>query len=73
MTEPTVRLSLNLTQSLRKAAEYFAAKDGESVNQNIALALAEKIGARGAEVFVAERGNGGDSERAVRFLVGRTG
>ena len=71
MTEPTVRISLNLPQSLRKAAEYFAAKDGVSVNQYIAPALAEKIGARGAEEFFAERGNGGDAERAVVFLEGR--
>ena len=65
------RVSLNLPRSLKKAAEDFAAKDGVSVNQYIALALAEKIGARGAEEFFAERGMGGDAERAVAFLEGR--
>ena len=67
------RVSLNLPRSLKKAAEDFAAKDGVSVNQYIALALAEKIGARGAEEFFAERGKGGDPERAVAFLEGRAG
>jgi len=65
------RVSLNLPRSLKKAAEDFAAKDGVSVNQYIALALAEKIGARGATEFFAERGKGGDPERAVAFLEGR--
>lgn len=65
------RVSLNLSQSLKKAVEDFAAKDGVSVNQFIALALAEKIGSRGAEAFFAERGKGGDPERAVAFLEGR--
>jgi hypothetical protein len=65
------RVSLNLPRSLKKAAEDFAAKDGVSVNQYIALALAEKIGARGAAEFFAERGKGGNPERAVAFLEGR--
>ncbi len=65
------RVSLNLPRSLKKAAEDFAAKDGVSVNQYIALALAEKIGARGATEFFAERGKSGDAERAVAFLEGR--
>lgn len=65
------RVSLTLPQSLKKAAEDFAAKDGVSVNQFIALALAEKIGARGAEAFFAERGAKGDPARAVAFLEGR--
>ena len=65
------RVSLNLPQSLKKAVEDFAAKDGVSVNQYIALALAEKIGARGAEEFFAERGKNGDPERAIAFLEGR--
>ena len=34
------RVSLNLPQSLKKAVEDFAAKDGVSVNQYIALAVA---------------------------------
>jgi hypothetical protein len=65
------RVSLNLPRSLKKAAEDFAAKDGVSVNQYIALALAEKIGARGAAEFFAERGKNGDVARAIAFLEGR--
>ena len=37
----------------------------------IALALAEKVGAKGAEAFFAERGRGADPERAARWLEGR--
>ena len=50
------RVSLNLPNSLKRAAEDFAVKDGVSLNQYIALALAEKVGARGAADFFAERG-----------------
>ena len=65
------RVSLNLPNSLKKAAEDFAAKDGVSLNQYVALALAEKIGARGAAEFFEERGKDGDPARAVAFLEGR--
>lgn len=65
------RVSLNLSQSLKKAVEDSAAKDGVSVNEFIALALVEKIGSRGAEAFFAERGKGGDPDRTVAFLEGR--
>ena len=65
------RVSLNLPRSLKKAAEDFAAKDGVSVNQYIALALAEKVGSSGAAEFFAERGKGGDLNWAVEFLEGR--
>lgn len=65
------RVSLNLPRSLKRAAEDFAEKDGVSLNQYVALALAEKIGARGAAEFFAERGKNGDRERAIAFLEGR--
>lgn len=65
------RVSLNLPQSLKTAAEEFAEKDGVSLNQFIALALAEKVGTVGAAEFFAERAEGADAERAVRFLEGR--
>ncbi|MHA7887042.1 pilus assembly protein HicB [Roseicyclus sp.] len=65
------RVSLNLPQSLKRAAEEFAEKDGVSLNQFIALALAEKVGASGAAQFFAERGKDGDPEWAVEFLKGR--
>ena len=65
------RVSLNLPNSLKRAAEDFAAKDGVSVNQYIALALAQKIGAQGAAEFFAERGKNGDTDWAVALLEGR--
>ena len=65
------RVSLKLPRSLKKAAEEFAVKDGVSVNRYIARALVEKIGARGAEEFFAERGKGGDPARAITVLEGR--
>ena len=67
------RVSLNLLNSLKRAADDLAKKDGVSLNQYVALALAEKIGARGAAVFFADRGKGGDVEWAVGFLEGRKG
>ena len=65
------RVSLNLPRSLKRAAEDFAEKDGVSLNQYVALALAEKIGARGAAEYFAERGKNGDPARAIAFLEGR--
>ena len=62
------RVSLNLPASLRAAAERYARRDGVSLNQFIATALAEKIGARGAAAFFAERGHGGDAASAIGFL-----
>jgi hypothetical protein len=65
------RVSLNLPQSLKTAAEDFAEKEGVSLNQFIALALAEKVGSVKAAEFFAERGQGADAERAARWLEGR--
>ena len=62
------RVSLNLPTSLKTAAERYARQDGVSLNQFIATALAEKIGAQGAAAFFAERGLGGDAASAVAFL-----
>jgi hypothetical protein len=64
------RVSLNLSHSLKRAAEDFAEREGVSLNQVIALALAEKIGATGAAEYFAMRGKGGDPERAIRWLQG---
>lgn len=67
------RVSLNLPNSLKTAAEEFALKEGVSLNQFIALALAEKVGAKGAEAFFAERGQGANAKRAVKWLERRPG
>ena len=65
------RISLKLRGSLKRAAVAFAMKDGVSLNRYVALALTEKIGARGAAAFFAERGKDGDPARAIAFLEGR--
>ena len=62
------RVSLNLPASLKAAAERYARLDGVSLNQFIATALAEKIGAQGAAEFFAERARGGDAASAITFL-----
>jgi hypothetical protein len=62
------RVSLNLPGSLKSAAERFADRDGVSLNQFIAMALAEKVGALDAATFFAERAGGGDPVRAIAFL-----
>ncbi|MBL9053271.1 MAG: hypothetical protein JNN02_06030 [Tabrizicola sp.] len=65
------RITIELPESLKKAVEDFAARDGVSTNQYITRALAEKIGARGAAEFFAERGKNGDPAWAIAFLESR--
>lgn len=62
------RVSLNLPASLKAAAENYAERDGVSLNQFIALALAEKVGAFNASDFFAQRADGADRTRALAFL-----
>lgn len=62
------RVSLNLPASLKTAAESYARRDGVSLNQFIATALAEKVGAHGAAAFFAERAQGGSAAAAMAFL-----
>lgn len=69
--KPRIRTTIRLSPSLKKAAEDFAAKEGVSLNRFVVQALAERIGARGAAEFFAERGKDGDPERAIAFLEGR--
>ena len=61
------RVSLNLPTSLRTVAEQCARRDGVSLNQFIATALAEKVGAQGA-AFFTERARGGSAARAIGLL-----
>ena len=62
------RVSRNLPASLKAAAERYARRDGVSLNQFIATALAEKVGAQRAAAFFAERGRGGDAASAIGLL-----
>ncbi len=62
------RVSLRLPASLKAEAERQARRNGVSLNQFIATALAEKVGAHGAAAFFAERAHGGSAARAIAFL-----
>lgn len=67
-TTMKARVSLNLPASLKGAAERYARRDGVSLNQFIATAIAEKVGAQGAAAFFEERARGGAAGAAVAFL-----
>lgn len=67
-TTMKARVSLNLPASLKGAAERYARRDGVSLNQFIATALAEKVGAQGAAAFFEERARGGAAGAAALFL-----
>lgn len=65
-----IRVSVDLPASLKTAAERYAGQDGVSLNQFIATAVAEKVGAVGAAEYFEERGRNGRRERGVAFLRG---
>jgi hypothetical protein len=59
---------LRLPTSIKAEAERLAARDGTSLNQFVAAAVAEKIGAlRTADYFASRKGKG-DREAFRRFL-----
>ena len=60
---------LKLPQSVKRAAERLARKDGVSLNQWIATAVAEKVGVmETAQIFFEEKRKGG-SARALKALL----
>jgi len=63
---------LRLPKSLKDEVTKVAKRDGTSVNQFIAMAVAEKISALEVEQFFAERAKGADLD-AVRALLFRPG
>jgi hypothetical protein len=63
---------LRLPKSLKDEVAKVAKRDGTSVNQFIAIAVAEKISALETEYFFAERAKGADLE-AFRDVLFRTG
>ncbi len=46
-------------------------KNGMSLNQNVALIMAEQVGSSGTAAFFAERGQNGDVAQAIGLLEGR--
>ena len=53
-------MSIRLPESLHRNAREFALREGVSVNQLVATALAEKLAALGAEDYLRSRAARGD-------------
>lgn len=63
---------LRLPASIKAEAERLAAEEGTSLNQFVAIAVAEKVAAlRTADFFTARKGKG--DREAFRRLMGREG
>ena len=61
-------MSIRLPESLHRNARAYAEREGVSVNQLVATALAEKLAALGAEVYLKERAARGTRARFDRAL-----
>ena len=67
MSKSTYPLKLPL--SVKRAAQRLAKEDGVSLNQWIAVAVAEKVGVvETAEAFFARRSGKSDGSKLMRFL-----
>lgn len=62
---------VSLPKSLKRDVEDFATTESVSFNQYTGLALADRIGARGATEFFSERGKNGAVDWAIGFPVSR--
>lgn len=61
-------ISLRLPDSLHRAARELAARDHISINQLVAVALAEKISALKTEAYLEQRAQSGDRQRFLQAL-----
>ena len=64
-------MSIRLPDSLHRNARAFAEREGVSVNQLVATALAEKLAALGAEDYLkarAARGNRAEFDQALALV-----
>ena len=61
-------LSVRLPESLHRNAKLFAEREGTSLNQLLATALAEKLAALGAEEVLQARAQRADQEAFQRAL-----
>jgi hypothetical protein len=59
---------LRLPESIRRAAEDLARKDGVSLNQFVATAVAEKVSALNAATYLRDRAARADRVRFDRVL-----
>jgi hypothetical protein len=62
------RISLQLPPSIHERAKRFAKKDGVSLDQLVALALAEKLSAFDAQEYLENRAARGSREKFARAL-----
>ncbi len=61
-------ISLRLPESLHKTAKLVAERDGISMNQLIASALAEKMAAFATKEYLEERAKRGNKKKFARAL-----
>lgn len=64
---------LRLPHSMKKAVDEIAKQEGTSINQFIATAVAEKIGAMNTAEFFAERRKQGDMGAFMKILTRKGG
>ncbi len=64
---------LRLPQSIKKAVDIIAKQDGTSINQFIATAVAEKIGAMNTAEFFSERRERADMGAFMQILTRKGG
>lgn len=62
-------MSIRLPESLHRNARAYAEREGVSVNQLVATALAEKLAALGAEDYLKSRAQRGSRERFDQALM----
>ncbi|MEM1041343.1 MAG: toxin-antitoxin system HicB family antitoxin [Bacteroidota bacterium] len=61
-------LSLNIPRSLQEQVEALAAREGVSVGEFVALALAEKVASLATAGYLAERAKHGSREKLLAVL-----
>jgi predicted transcriptional regulator len=62
------RITLRLPDSLHRRVRELAEEDNISINQFIALALAEKVSALDTETYLTERAKRGSKEKFQRAM-----
>ena len=66
-------MSIRLSESLHRNARVYAEREGVSVNQLVATALAEKLAALGAQDYLQSRAARGTRDKFDRALDGVPG
>ena len=61
-------LTISIPDSVRSRIEFFAGKDGVSVEQYVSAVLAQRIAVADADSVVQKRAKQGSPERLMEFL-----